>query len=39
MNLKGIQIKTHDMSLRDGMHPMRHQITVEQMKLTKPACR
>jgi len=32
MNLKGIKIKTHDMSLRDGMHPMRHQITVEQMK-------
>src|SRR6266446_3137472 len=32
MNLKGIRIKTHDMSLRDGMHPMRHQITVEQMK-------
>ena len=32
MNLKGIQIKTHDMSLRDGMHPKRHQITVEQMK-------
>ena len=33
MNLKGIQIKTHDMSLRDGMHPKRHQITVEQMKV------
>jgi 4-hydroxy-2-oxovalerate/4-hydroxy-2-oxohexanoate aldolase len=32
MNLKGIQIKTHDMSLRDGMHPKRHQITIEQMK-------
>jgi 4-hydroxy-2-oxovalerate/4-hydroxy-2-oxohexanoate aldolase len=32
MNLKGIQIKVHDMSLRDGMHPKRHQITVEQMK-------
>ena len=31
-NLKGIQIKVHDMSLRDGMHPKRHQITVEQMK-------
>ena len=24
-------IKVHDMSLRDGMHPKRHQITVEQM--------
>ncbi len=32
MNLRGIQIKVHDMSLRDGMHPMRHQITVSQMK-------
>jgi 4-hydroxy-2-oxovalerate/4-hydroxy-2-oxohexanoate aldolase len=32
MNLKGIQIKVHDMSLRDGMHPKRHQITIEQMK-------
>lgn len=32
MNLQGIQIKVHDMSLRDGMHPMRHQITVPQMQ-------
>jgi 4-hydroxy-2-oxovalerate/4-hydroxy-2-oxohexanoate aldolase len=32
MNLQGIQIKTHDMSLRDGMHPKRHQITVQQMR-------
>ncbi len=32
MNLKGIKIKTHDMSLRDGMHPKRHQITIDQMK-------
>ncbi|NKF20840.1 4-hydroxy-2-oxovalerate aldolase [Solimonas marina] len=32
MNLKGIKIKVHDMSLRDGMHPKRHQITIEQMK-------
>jgi 4-hydroxy-2-oxovalerate/4-hydroxy-2-oxohexanoate aldolase len=31
-NLKGVQIKVHDMSLRDGMHPKRHQITIEQMK-------
>jgi len=31
-SLKGIQIKVHDMSLRDGMHPKRHQITIEQMK-------
>src|SRR2546430_15527396 len=32
MNLKGIKVITHDMSLRDGMHPKRHQITIEQMK-------
>ncbi|NGY05715.1 4-hydroxy-2-oxovalerate aldolase [Solimonas terrae] len=31
-HLEGIQIKVHDMSLRDGMHPKRHQITIEQMK-------
>ncbi len=32
MDLKGTQIKVHDMSLRDGMHPKRHQITIDQMK-------
>src|SRR5882757_1976639 len=32
MNLKGIKIKVHDMSLRDGMHPKQHQITIEQMQ-------
>jgi 4-hydroxy-2-oxovalerate/4-hydroxy-2-oxohexanoate aldolase len=32
MSLKGIKIKVHDMSLRDGMHPKRHQITIEQMQ-------
>lgn len=32
MNLKGKKITLHDMSLRDGMHPKRHQITVEQMQ-------
>ena len=32
MSLKGPQIKVHDMSLRDGMHPKRHQITIDQMK-------
>jgi len=32
MNLQGIKIKVHDMSLRDGMHPKRHQITIEQMR-------
>lgn len=31
MDLKGTQITLHDMTLRDGMHPKRHQITVEQM--------
>ena len=30
--LEGRKIKVHDMSLRDGMHPKRHQITIEQMK-------
>jgi 4-hydroxy-2-oxovalerate/4-hydroxy-2-oxohexanoate aldolase len=32
MNLKGVKIKVHDMSLRDGMHPKRHLITIEQMR-------
>lgn len=32
MNLTGTKIIVHDMSLRDGMHPKRHQITIEQMK-------
>lgn len=32
MNLQGKQVTVHDMSLRDGMHPKRHQITVEQMQ-------
>ena len=31
MDLTGKKITIHDMCLRDGMHPMRHQITVEQM--------
>lgn len=31
MNLKGKRITLHDMSLRDGMHPKRHQITLDQM--------
>ena len=25
------KVTLHDMSLRDGMHPKRHQITLEQM--------
>jgi len=32
MNLAGTSVIVHDMSLRDGMHPKRHQISVEQMK-------
>jgi 4-hydroxy-2-oxovalerate/4-hydroxy-2-oxohexanoate aldolase len=29
--LKGRKITLHDMTLRDGMHPKRHQMTLEQM--------
>lgn len=31
MNLQGKKVTLHDMCLRDGMHPKRHQITLEQM--------
>ncbi len=31
MNLQDKKITVHDMCLRDGMHPMQHQITVQQM--------
>ena len=31
MNLSGRRVILHDMSLRDGMHPKRHQISIEQM--------
>jgi 4-hydroxy-2-oxovalerate/4-hydroxy-2-oxohexanoate aldolase len=31
-NLRGTKIVLHDMSLRDGMHPKRHQITLKQMQ-------
>lgn len=31
MNLSGKKVTLHDMSLRDGMHAKRHQITKEQM--------
>ena len=31
MTLKGKKITLHDMTLRDGMHPKRHQMTLEQM--------
>lgn len=32
MNSRANKIVLHDMTLRDGMHPKRHQITLEQMK-------
>ncbi len=32
MDLKGRNITLHDMTLRDGMHPKRHQISLEQMR-------
>lgn len=32
MDLRGKRITVHDMCLRDGMHPKRHQITLDQMK-------
>jgi len=31
MTVKGKKITVHDMTLRDGMHPKRHQMTLEQM--------
>jgi 4-hydroxy-2-oxovalerate/4-hydroxy-2-oxohexanoate aldolase len=31
MNLQGKRITLHDMSLRDGMHPKRHQISLDEM--------
>ncbi|KAI3610229.1 4-hydroxy-2-oxovalerate aldolase (plasmid) [Cupriavidus necator H850] len=32
MTLQGKRITVHDMTLRDGMHPKRHQMTLEQMR-------
>lgn len=31
MDIKGRKVTLHDMCLRDGMHAMRHQITLDQM--------
>ncbi|MCL1037922.1 4-hydroxy-2-oxovalerate aldolase [Shewanella submarina] len=31
MDLKGRKVKLHDMSLRDGMHAKRHQISLKEM--------
>ena len=31
MNLQGKKVLIHEMCLRDGMHPQRHQITADQM--------
>ena len=36
MNLQGIKVTVHDMSLRDGMHPKRHQMTLDQMRTIAP---
>lgn len=32
MDLQGKKITVHDMTLRDGMHPKRHQMTLAQMQ-------
>ena len=32
MDIKGKKITLHDMTLRDGMHPKRHLMTLDQMK-------
>ena len=32
MNIEGKKVTLHDMCLRDGMHPKRHQISLEQMR-------
>ncbi len=32
MSLKGKKITVHDMTLRDGMHPKRHQMSLDEMR-------
>ena len=32
MDLRGRKVTVHDMTLRDGMHPKRHLMTLDQMK-------
>ena len=32
MSVRGKSIRLHDMTLRDGMHPKRHRITIPQMQ-------
>ncbi len=32
MTIQGKTITLHDMTLRDGMHPKRHLMTIDQMK-------
>jgi len=32
MQLTGRKVTVHDMTLRDGMHPKRHQMTLDQMR-------
>ncbi len=32
MDFRGTKVVVHDMSLRDGMHPKRHQISMQQMQ-------
>lgn len=32
MNLQGKKVTVHDMTLRDGMHPKRHLMSLDQMK-------
>ncbi|HQX08023.1 MAG TPA: 4-hydroxy-2-oxovalerate aldolase, partial [Zoogloea sp.] len=31
MDLKGTKVTVHDMTLRDGMHPKRHLMSLDQM--------